>query len=247
MAFTPSTLNEQRRPSLADSIEVTIVCTETSTYLPTPPTNNPPPARAGVFELDHDEVLPFTRLDLAPAPHSVSLYNLPPPVYTFPPSTAPPPPLTSSSSAQSQLTPLSFFPPSSSSSSSSSHPHSHSQQPPSYRTVPRTTPERLFLYGCASMPLGLIGLGFWFAGASWLVSSQSLQSLSEVSVEDQRWPGHVESEGEGEREGKLQSEALALWRQEERIWARRCVVAFVGGIVLCALVGGVVYGVVVGL
>lgn len=213
-----------RRGSLAESIEVTIEVTETTTYIPPPtPTastfSNPTP-----WSTSPPSLSTFPLTNSPPYPAATTTPFSPPPTYTF-------------SQPTITVTPLSFFP----SGTEPATVASVSAPPPAYRTVPRTRAETLFWRGL------LLPLLFWPWGILHLWRAERPEGWSpeghggkavldeEASIEMQE-----ALQIDGTRPGfqgraPTVAESLAVWREEEVLWAKRCAYCL-GGFVAVASV-----------
>ncbi|GAA5987133.1 hypothetical protein JCM10908_001040 [Rhodotorula pacifica] len=150
---------------------------------------------------------------------------------------APPPPYHSPHPANS-VNPLTFFsfPPETTSSplpaaQGSALPSRLSQAslspPPSYAETPRTQAERLFLLGWLFPPF------LWIIGASRLWRTEAPHGLDfKKKVHDLFFSASIAEEA-----GMDVRESLERWREEELVWARRCLCALVGSLMLGTLLG----------
>lgn len=266
----------QRRGSAASAVSVTIETTTTSSPVvntsPSPPLHtasvepfagtrarSPPPSSFAVPCL---LLLPRLAVDEdidVDAPPTDQYVFPPPPPYSFPPSPGVPSAPTTSSFFPlpfSSLTPVtaSFPPLPASFSLPSIAPTAGytstrlSLPPPSYAETPRTKAERCFWWGFL-LPL------LWIGGAFRLVRSErpigfrereKARKGREVDLEAALGEtAPIEARGEAV-EGELE-ESLRLWREEERLWARRCLSCLgafmalggVMGVVMSSLLGKV--------
>lgn len=225
MAPSP-VFNPQRRGSLAESIEVTIIQTSTTTYLPnplplaapwdhttspTPRPRTPPPAPI----LAHFPVVHAAPFSSYRAEEDLTTSNTIP--SSPPPSYAP---------AFTPHTTLSFFP--------SAEP---TPELPTYRQVPRTRAERCFWWGSLLPPFvwvyGLLHL--WRAERS--IGAEDLEATERAQQQEQELEMRVALE-EGMFGSGMQSrvpsvkETLELWREEEVLWAKRCACCCAGFLVI---------------
>lgn len=96
--------------------------------------------------------------------------------------------------------------------------------PPSYAETPRTQAERLFWFGWIFPPF------LWLVGASRVWRTEHLHGIDPKK-------GTL-STFLDEAEGSVNvRESLDLWREEELIWARRCLWALIGSLMLGTLLG----------
>ncbi|BGP31279.1 hypothetical protein JCM10296v2_003043 [Rhodotorula toruloides] len=253
-----STIVSQRRGSAASSVSVTIETITTST-LATPGMEEAPAASTCVVSTGQtvDRDLPALPSDVLAPPPAPTASTFPPHIhessYRFPP----PPPYAPSPSTPASIAivqPLSFF------ASSSLTPvdiRELASPPPSYAECPRTQAERHFW-------LGFLCPVFWFLGLSRLWRSEAPGELAKENApkggatvgaigrgagerdeeavvgleaalaEAERWSRHEAVRGEVPEDVK---ESLARWREEERIWAKRCVWAVAGISGLGAVLG----------
>lgn len=94
-------------------------------------------------------------------------------------------------------------------------------RPPSYAETPRTRAERLFWYGFLLPPF------LWLLGALRLWRSELPRT---VQLKVRRGISLEEAEADVR-------ESLERWREEELVWARRCLCAAVGAVILGSLLG----------
>jgi len=222
-----------RRRSLAESIEVTIEQSSETTYWPAP-------------ELASG---------LAAAPEGQEWPEAPP-AYKFPKLSSPTPlsfypsggitkPKLAPSPYSSLLFPSARLAPSPTLATTP-------PPPPLYTRLPRTSAERCFYLGFFCPPI-------WLTGA-WRISHSSIPShlrLDEhktdlepsavaAEAEEQSWWAAVglgpEDGEEWQQRAPRIEEAIALWREEELVWARRCAKCFGGAVVLGVMVATVVSG-----
>ncbi|GAA5861252.1 hypothetical protein JCM3774_002242 [Rhodotorula dairenensis] len=105
--------------------------------------------------------------------------------------------------------------------------------PPSYAETPRTQAERLFWIGWLLPPF------LWLFGASRIWRSEAPRELK-LQLKQEGLPMHIVIDGNGEAENEAEAdvgESLQLWRQEELVWARRCLWAITGSLMLGTLMG----------
>lgn len=222
--MAPSSQDLRRTISLTDSIEVVIVQTETSTYFPPPPpssatpwSNALSPSRSASLPPTH-VLANFPIITSAPFSHYHS--------DALPPTPSSPPPNYSPNVLSTpHTTPLSF--PSSSDSVDFNPP-----PPPSYRTVPRTHAESMFWWGflCPLIfwPMGI--LHFWRAerptGFADLEAAGEEEVEIRVALEEGMFGPGMPARCPSVKE------SLEFWREEERLWAKRCACSLVGFLVI---------------
>ncbi|KWU47389.1 hypothetical protein RHOSPDRAFT_30811 [Rhodotorula sp. JG-1b] len=105
-----------------------------------------------------------------------------------------------------------------------SHTSSTMAPPPSYAETPRTQAERLFWFGWIFPPF------LWLFGASRIWRTENLHGI-DIKKGTLSTPF---DEGEGSANVR---ESLELWREEELVWARRCLWALIGSLMLGTLLG----------
>ncbi|CDR43540.1 hypothetical protein NBRC10512_000134 [Rhodotorula toruloides] len=263
-----STIASQRRGSAASSVSVTIETTTMST-LATPGMEDAAASSTCIVTAGQtvDRDLPPLPADNLAPPPAPTVSTFPPHVhessYRFPP---PPPyaaPAPSTPGSSATVQPLSFFAFSSLTPVDTRAPDSTAPAlppPPSYAECPRTQAERHFW-------LGFLCPIFWFLGLSRLWRSEApvelakekapksgaivgavgrdeaaVVALEAALAEAERWSRHEAVRGEVPEDVK---ESLVRWREEERIWAKRCVWAVAGmcglgavlGVMLASLLG----------
>ncbi|GAA5908617.1 hypothetical protein JCM6882_003694 [Rhodosporidiobolus microsporus] len=265
MSCIPSSADivSQRRGSAASSVSVTIETTTTSTSAcpggDTAPTQSSSVEPFAGRPASPPALDPVPCLPLLPAviPSTSEDYRFPPPPpYSFPPGPFP----------AATVTPLSFFPFSSLTPVSSSFPPigppptasptpaPAPAPPPSYQETPRTAAERCFWWGflCpfvwfagvfrlfrSERPLGFGGE----KGLSPAAIEQGLEAqveMTQVLSEAGVWSGHPAA-----RASPSVADSLRLWREEERLWAKRCVwslAALTGIALLAGLIGASLAG-----
>lgn len=96
--------------------------------------------------------------------------------------------------------------------------------PPSYAEPPRTQAERLFWFGWIFPPF------LWLFGASRIWRTENPHGLD---LKEGTLPTSLD-EAEGAASVR---ESLELWREEELVWARRCLWALIGSLMLGTLLG----------
>ncbi|KAM0746332.1 hypothetical protein T439DRAFT_360360 [Meredithblackwellia eburnea MCA 4105] len=214
--MAPHTSESSPQRDSCSQISVHIVTTTTSTYTPFPPS----PAAS------------------SPNPHSIQGPALPP--------TSPPP---YSSGTQLPLEPLSFYPSTSHTSSNDtqlpfspaglgggtpSPPGTTDELPPSYRSTPRCLAERFFFWGFLCPFLWILGiLKLWYPEPIIGKGKHAPSPLPPVTgIAEDVEMGGVDVEGLTSGNVRL---TVALWREEERVWAARCGYCLFGFVTLAAV------------
>ncbi|KAG0656757.1 hypothetical protein C6P46_006963 [Rhodotorula mucilaginosa] len=106
-----------------------------------------------------------------------------------------------------------------------SHTSSTMAPPPSYAETPRTQAERLFWFGWLFPPF------LWLFGASRIWRTENPHGLD--LKEEGTLPTALDEAGGAANV----RESLELWREEELVWARRCLWALIGSLMLSTLLG----------
>lgn len=238
MLSSPSIPNMGRRPSLADSIEVTIEQVTASEYCPIEdisaarlsqsqgPNLNRRGSLADSIEVRIESTTESESYDQIP---DLSLYTFPSTRSSIPTTPTPPPAYTFPSLSQSTL--------------SSTMPSAPSPKaelpvtPPSYSALPRTSSETFFWLGFGFPPFWLVGTArIWLSAIPTTLQPDHLSILelgSNSEAEAEREP-LCSLPGEGSAWQQLApsvAEAVALWRSEELLWGWRCANCLGGAVV----------------